>query len=289
MKAIALFSGGLDSILAVKYMEKLGIKVIPFYFVNPYNVNDVDEIAKSNKLKIRKIKLDKSYIKAMRKPKYGFGKNLNPCIDCRIFLLKQAKKLMKKLKADFIITGEVIGQRPMSQYKKALDLVEKKSGLKSKLVRPLTGELLEETIFPKEKLLDISGRSRKRQLELAKKFKIKKYLTPAGGCLLTDENFCKKLKDLYEHKKIISLEDIELLKIGRHFRVNKDKIVVGRNEKENKKLEKFKGIKLEPVDFPGPTVLLQGKNIKKAKELLLRYSKKKGKIKCVHKDRKQFL
>ncbi len=279
MKAIALFSGGLDSILAIKYMEKLGVKVIPLHFVNPYNVNTIDEIAKSNKLKIKKVKLDKVYIKSMRKPKYGFGKNLNPCIDCRIFLLKEAKKIMKKEKANFIITGEVIGQRPMSQYKKALDLVEKESGLKNKLVRPLCGKLLQDTIFPKEKLLDIQGRSRKRQLELAKKFKIKKYLTPAGGCLLTDENFCNRLNDLYKHKKDIGLDDIDLLKIGRHFRVGKDKIIVGRNEEENKKLEKFKGIKLEPVDFPGPTVLLQGKNIKKAKELLLRYSKKKGKIK----------
>lgn len=177
---------------------------------------------------------------------------------------------MKKEKADFIVTGEVLGQRPMSQFMGALNLVEKQAGLKGKLVRPLCGKLLQNTIFPKEKLLDIQGRGRKKQFELAKKFKIKEYLTPAGGCLLTDGQFCKKLAGLYRYKKEISLNDIELLKIGRHFRHKTNKIIVGRNEQENNILTKLKqksDLIFEVKNIVGPTTLLKEKADKKAVEL----------------------
>lgn len=294
MKAILLFSGGLDSRLVLEILKRLKSKIVAVFFNLPFGAGCCDINCAFSFAQLKGIKLIvvdctkgkdfKEFLNIIKKPKFGHGSCINPCIDCRIFMLKKAKEIMKKEKADFVATGEVLGERPMSQRKNILFLVERESKLEGKLLRPLSAKLLPKTIveekglIDRNKLFDIQGRSRKKQIELAKKFKIK-YPTPAGGCLLTDENFAKKLRDLFKYKKNIKGEDVELLKIGRHFRVGKDKIVVGRNEEENKKLEKFKGIKLEPVDFPGPTVILQGKNIKKAKELLLKYSKKKGKIK----------
>ncbi len=287
MKAILLFSGGLDSRLVLELLKRLKINVIPVFFNLPFgnacSINCAFSFAQLKGFKLVVIDCTKGrnfkeFLSIIKKPKFGYGSCMNPCIDCRIFMLKKAKEIMKKEKADFIATGEVLGERPMSQRKNILFLVEKEAGLKGRLLRPLSAKLLPETIMEKKglvdrnKLYDIKGRSRKKQIELAKKFKIK-YPSPAGGCLLTDENFCRKLKDLFEHKRFIKPEDIELLKIGRHFRIGKDKIVVGRNEEENKKLEKFKGIRLEPVDFPGPTVLLQEKNVKKAARILVSYSK----------------
>lgn len=289
MKAIGLLSGGLDSLLACKLIKDQGIKVIAVNFISPFctcNREGCSAVlaAKQLDVDIKVISKGKEYLKIIRNPKHGYGKNMNPCIDCRIFMLKKVKKLMKELNAKFIFTGEVLGQRPMSQHMKAMKLIEKEAGLENKILRPLSAKLLKETEAEKKgwvdrnKLLSIQGRSRKEQIKLAKGLN---YPCPAGGCLLTDKEFSKKLRVLFKHKKKVNFEDIELLKIGRHFWIGKNWVVVGRNEKENKKLENFKGTRLEPVDFPGPTVLLQGKNIKRAKELLLKYSKKKGKIKNV--------
>lgn len=294
MKALVLFSGGLDSRLVLEILARLQIKLVAVFFNLPFgagccNIGCAFSFAQLKGIKLIVVDCTrggdfKEYLKIVRKPRFGYGSCMNPCIDCRIFMLKKAKEIMEEEKADFIATGEVLGERPMSQRKNILFLVEKESKLEGRLLRPLSAKLLPETVIEKKGLIDrtklfgIQGRSRKKQIELARRFKIK-FPSPAGGCLLTDKHFSKKLKNLFKYKKRIIPEDIELLKIGRHFWFGKDWIVVGRNEKENNKLEKFKGVRLEPIDFPGPTVLLQGKDIKKAKELLLRYSKKKGKIK----------
>lgn len=220
-------------------------------------------------------------------PKFGYGSAMNPCIDCRIFIINHTKKFLKP--KDFIVTGEVLNERPMSQNYKALTLIEKETKLEGKILRPLSAKLLPETIPEKtglvdrEKLLGISGRSRKKQIELAKYYKIS-YPSPAGGCLLCDKVFSERLKDLFKRKKIESIEprDIALLRIGRHFFFSEYKIIVGRNHEENLQLEKLRKKKEKLFKFkslPGPTVLLQGKinkeSIEKAKEFLLNYSKYK--------------
>lgn len=286
MKAVLLFSGGLDSGIAAKLLQAQKVKFIALQFTSPFFNQDVSKLAKQLKISLKTIKLGIDYIKLIRKPKHGYGKNINPCIDCKIFMFKKAKKY-----GDFIVTGEVLGERPMSQNLKALNLIEKEAKLKGKILRPLSAKLLPETIPEKKgiidrnKLLAIQGRSRKPQLAFAKKYKLKNYSTPAGGCLLTQIEYAKKLKDLFKHKKTITIKDCELLKLGRHFRYKDSKIVVGRNEKENKLISKFKGIKLEPVGIPGPTTLLQGKNIKIAAQLTARYSDSKAKNKIKYNNK----
>jgi len=290
--AYVLFSNGLDSRLALKIMQeqaKSRFKIIALYFKFPFLKDSEKEIKKFfKKTKIidcTKGKLFQEYLKIIKKPKYGYGTAINPCIDCRIFILKYVRKLLKK--NDFIVTGEVLGERPMSQHKRAMLLIEKTSELKGKILRPLSARLLEETdvekkeIIDRKKLFSIQGRGRKKQIELAKKYKIK-YPSPAGGCLLCEYVFSKRLKDLFKRKKKIEPRDIELLKIGRHFLFKEYRIIVGRNHSENLIIQKLKEKKEKIFEFknkPGPSVLLQGKNgEKKAKELLLKYSKNKDKI-----------
>jgi tRNA U34 2-thiouridine synthase MnmA/TrmU len=289
VKALVLFSGGLDSMLSAKILMEQGIKVIPVYFKSYFFG---PEIAKKSAeilgLKLKVIDISKEHLKIVRKPKFGYGQSMNPCIDCHLLMLKKAKEIMKKEKFDFVATGEVLGERPMSQNKKALELIEKLSSLKGYLLRPLSAKLLEPTIPEKkrlvdrEKLFDIKGRSRKRQIELTKKFGIKWYPSPAGGCILTDLEFGKRLKELFEKKKKIDENDIELLKLGRHFWFDDIKIIVGRNHEENLKIKKLarKGdILIEMKNYTGPTTLIRGKGIKneileKAKELTKFYSTK---------------
>lgn len=277
MKAVGLFSGGLDSLLAIKLIQKQGFEVIAVSFRSPFFISDekkktLEKTAKKEKFKVKFIEFGPEYIKIVRKPKHGHGKNMNPCIDCHAYMLKKAKQYADKIKAKFVFTGEVLDERPMSQNKRSLDIVEKEAGLKGKLLRPLSAKLLDETEAEKKwvdrnKLSDIRGRSRKKQFELVKKFKIKEFETPGGGCLLTTEGYSNKLRDLFKNNKTVSANDIKLLKIGRHFRLGKNKIIVGRNEADNKFLEKQKEIKFEAKDFVGPITLLQGKPIKKSIEL----------------------
>ena len=200
----------------------------------------------------------------MRKPRFGYGSAVNPCIDCKILMLKKAKQIMKKEKADFIATGEVLNERPMSQTREKLGLIELESGLQGKILRPLSAKLLDETEVEKKgsidrkKLLAIQGRRRIQQMELAEKYKLK-YPSPAGGCLLCEKEIAIKMKDLLRHKQDIKKRDFELLKLGRHFRVDKSKIIVGRNEQENKKIIEIADDDwlFEPKDIPGPTTLLE--------------------------------
>jgi len=293
MKALALLSGGLDSTLAVKLILDQGIDVVGINFTSPFHISGKDEaikIAKKFKIPLKTVNLGKNYLRVIRNPKHGYGKHMNPCIDCRIFMLKKAKKYAKEIGASFIFTGEVLGERPMTQNRENLDLIEKESGLKGKLLRPLSAKLLPKIKAEKkgwvdrEKLLDIRGRSRKRQIELAKKYKIKEYPSPTGGCLLTYKEFADKVRDLFKHKKKVSIKDINLLKIGRHFRFKKNKIIVGRNEKENKQLLRMKEKNDYYFEVPScgsPITILQGsktkETIKKAAELTAHYSDAKEK------------
>ncbi|HLD58600.1 MAG TPA: hypothetical protein VI977_03080 [archaeon] len=291
IKAVGLLSGGLDSTLAAELLKEQGIEIIALNFKSPFCLCDQKgkcysaETAKKLGLKYRTMQKGKEYLKLLRNPKHGYGRAMNPCIDCRIFILKKAKKFAKGIGAKFIFTGEVLGQRPMSQHFHALRLIEKEAGLEGKLLRPLSAKLLPETEAEKkhwvsrEKLLSLQGRQRKPQFELAKKFSVKDYPCPSGGCLLTYNEFAAKLKDLFESKKSVSAIDIELLKIGRHFRFGKSKIIAGRNSLENSRLLFLKNksdFVFEVKGLGSPIVLLQGAKTKKpvetAAQIALHYS-----------------
>ncbi len=281
VKALGLLSGGLDSILAVELIGRQGIEVVAFNVKTPFCVpkkdgtSEAQQAADQLKVPLKVLRVDKDYLRMLRNPKYGYGKNMNPCIDCKIFMIRKAKKYANEIGAGFIFTGEVLGERPKSQHYPALRIIEVDSGLKGKLLRPLSAKLLPETAAERKgfvnraKLLSIQGRSRKPQFALAKEYGITSYPSPAGGCLLTCEEYSKKLRDLLANKKRVSTHDIELLRVGRHFRLGKNKIIVGRNQAENKTLTQLKA----PFDFffelpniVGPTTLLQGSKTKKAIE-----------------------
>ena len=293
MKALALLSGGLDSTLAVRMMIEQGISVEAINFITPFcqcrkGGCGATEVAKNFKVPLKMISAGTDYLRVVRNPRFGYGKNLNPCIDCRIFMLRKAKLYAKKIDAQFIFTGEVLGQRPMSQHREALELIEREAGLKGKIVRPLSGKLLPKSeaevkgFVDKEALRDISGRSRKRQIEMTKEFNIVNYPCSAGGCLLTDREFASKLRDLFQHKKRVTVKEVNLLKIGRHFRFGDNKIIVGRNETENNFLLQTKqraDYYFEVPDCGSPTTILQGPKTKKAIE-------KAASLTAFHSDRK---
>ena len=267
MKAIALISGGLDSLLAAKLIAQEGVEVIGLKFKIPFYLNTVKTLVNLG-TEISEVDIGQEFLQLVLKPRYGYGANINPCIDCKILMFTKAKEFMEQLSAKFIITGEVLGQRPMSQHRQALELIEKKSGLEGLLLRPLSARLLPETIPEKqgwvkrENLLNFSGRGRRLQINLAKTLGIKDYAQPAGGCLLTDPLFSKKVKDLIAHGQL-NRDNIELLKIGRHFRISPQaKLAVGRDEKENQELvslAKEKDYLFFPQeDLAGPTSLGRG-------------------------------
>jgi len=242
-KALALFSGGLDSILSIKLIQQQGIEVEAVTFVSPFfNSRNSEKYAKELNIKLHKIDITDKLITILQKPKYGFGKNLNPCIDCHLLMIREAAKLMKKIGADFLITGEVVGERHKSQNYRALKIIEKESELEGKILRPLSAKKLGETeiekqgIIDRNKLLGITGKNRKPQIQLAKKIGIDEYPTPAGGCLLTIPRFSDRLRVSLETGKL-QYNELELLKLGRHFLTeNNTKIIIGRNESENNKI-----------------------------------------------------
>ncbi len=275
LKILVLFSGGLDSLATVKLLQEQDLDIETVYFKLPFGGgcgNKIDQIIKFNQenniklhmIDLTKGKLFQDYLKIIKNPIYGTGTAINPCKDCKIFMLKEAKKLAEKINAEIVATGEVVGQRPMSQLIPALKLSEEKSGLQGKLLRPLSAKLLPETDAEKEgkidrtKLLGIQGRRRTEQINLAKKYNFE-YPNSGGGCLLCEKDCAAKLSDLFSHKTDIKIEEVKLINIGRHFRKNK-KIILGRTDNENKLLELYnKKMKynIQIPKTPGPTILYE--------------------------------
>ncbi len=285
-KAISLLSGGLDSLLATKLIMEQGIEVLALHFTSPFCTCSkggkgcgIQAVRTGRELEIEVLVRAKGmdYLEIVRSPKHGYGKNLNPCIDCRIFILRETGKIMAETGASFVITGEVLGQRPMSQRRDAMRLIEKESGLEGLILRPLSAKHFEPTlpekegIVDREKLLDISGRTRRPQYDLAEEFHLKEFSCPGGGCLLTDPIFARKRKDLFSNSEGFSMKDVALLKIGRHFRLGKKtKLILGRNEAENGRLRAAHSedsVFLAPVGFKGPEGLLFGLVDKEAMEV----------------------
>ncbi|MDD5359101.1 MAG: argininosuccinate synthase [Sulfurovaceae bacterium] len=284
MRALALFSGGLDSMLAIKTVADMDIEVIALYIKIGFGgTKDISETLQKRALKAGAVGFEiidvrEEYVeKILFNPVYGYGKNFNPCIDCHAFMFRVAKELLPKYNASFIITGEVLGQRPMSQRSDALRLVGKLANdIDEKLIlRPMSAKLMEPTTpeikgcINREKLLDISGRGRDRQLALAKEFEWEDYESPGGGCLLTDPYYSQKIK---EHIKFdeFDVDDIEVLKFGRHFRLpDGAKLIIGRNEEDNNSLENIKTTKFIEFKLPiiGPSSLISKNASLKDKEL----------------------
>ncbi len=294
VKGIALISGGLDSILAVKVVQEQGIEVQGVAFETPFfSADRALEACKAIGLPLSVVDITREHLVMLRAPRYGYGRNMNPCIDCHILMLKKAGEKMESENADFIFTGEVLGQRPMSQGKQSLHVVAKRSGYQEYIVRPLSAGLLPETKpemegkIDRQRLLDIQGRSRKRQMELAGRYQLTSYSKPAGGCLLTDPGFAKRLRDLFAHDSDLEIRDLELLKVGRHLRLNdKTKIIVGRKKIENaaiRDLSQDHDTMIEVRDFPGPTVLVpygcKKENLQLAAGICVLYSDAPGDVK----------
>jgi hypothetical protein len=277
MKAIALLSGGLDSSLAVKLMIDQGIEVVAIHFTSPFCnctpkkagcKNQARAIAEELGVEIQVMAKGMDYLSIVKDPPHGHGRGMNPCIDCRIYMLRKTGERMASLGASFVVTGEVLGQRPMSQHRNAIELIERESGLKGLILRPLSAHLFPPTlpeqqgIVDREKLLSITGRSRKTQIDMAEKLGIKDYPCPAGGCLLTDPVIAARLRDLFAFTPDFSMTDVHLLRVGRHFRVHPTlKVVLGRNEEENLRigcLTKPGYTLFTPANFNGPGALASG-------------------------------
>jgi len=295
-KALALLSGGLDSTLAVKIMLEQGIKVEALNFTSPFCTctgknsgckSEAMRVASELDIPIKVMNKGLEYLEIVRKPKHGYGKGMNPCIDCRIFLLRKAKEYMAECGADFIITGEVLGQRPMSQRRNALQLIERESGLEGLLLRPLSAGHFPPTIPEKEgwvnrnRLPSIQGRSRKEQMELAEDLDIRNYPCPAGGCLLTELSFISKIKDVFDHAEELNVRDFQLLKTGRHFRIgNRTKVIIGRDETDNNALERIRQpdeAAIRWIEGSSPVGIVIGNQdetlLDTAAKILLRYTK----------------
>ncbi|KUG04393.1 trna (5-methylaminomethyl-2-thiouridylate)-methyltransferase [hydrocarbon metagenome] len=292
MKALSLFSGGLDSQLAVALIKEQGIEIIGLHFTTPFfsGSQDISKAAQDLGIEFMDIDISEDYIpKVLLNPVYGYGKNFNPCIDCHAFMLNTAGKMMEKLGASFMLTGEVVGQRPMSQNRSALNAVDKLSGFKGYVVRPLSGRLMDQTIPEREswidrkKLLDINGRGRTRQMELAEKYGLRDYPSPAGGCLLTESNFANRLRQMLQFVSEPSARQMEILRLGRHFYLGDGiLLVVGRNRSENQRLAEMvldSDVLLKVADRPGPLAVircmkdgLQRHELEYAASIVARYS-----------------
>ena len=268
-RGLGLFSGGLDSMLAAAVLREQGIEVAGVVFITPFfGAERARESAAHLGLPLLERDITEAYYPLLMNPPHGFGKHHNPCLDCHILMLREAAALMEARGDDFLYTGEVLGQRPMSQNRGALNLVARESGCPELILRPLSAKLLAPTRpeimgwVDRERLLDISGRGRKRQMELAAHYGITNYPAPAGGCLLTDPGYAARLKELLAHDPQPGRRDLELLKWGRHFRLpGGPKVVVGRTHKENEAIKDL----VSPADlvvrvqgFPGPLVLVPG-------------------------------
>ena len=276
-KAVALYSGGLDSTLAILVMQKQGVEVTAITFMNHFgcDISDKsscskDPFAASIKFdfKVKLSHLSDKFVEIVKNPKFGHGKNMNPCMDCRVLMLKEAKVFMEMIGADFLITGEVVGQRPMSQRRECFPMVDKAANVKGLVVRPLCGKLMPKTIaeeqglIQRELMCDFNGRSRKPQMALAEELGLTEYPAPAGGCLLTDPNYSYKLRDLLDHNKDPEYKDINFLKVGRQFRYYDEcKIFVGRHKEDNEAIQALADpddVMMRVEGCGSPTVVLLG-------------------------------
>jgi hypothetical protein len=288
-RCVALISGGLDSALAAKLMLEQGLEVRGLYLALSWGCCDKERaaaVARQLDIPLMVLSVGEAYLDVLRRPKYGYGTGMNPCVDCRIYMFRLARRYMEEMGASFVVTGEVLGQRPMSQMRRPLEIIEAESGLEGLLLRPLCAQLLEPTlpellgVVDRSRLLRIAGRSRQEQMALAQELAITEHATPAGGCLLTDPHFARKTKDLFAHDERPTVKDMELLAVGRHFRVDaRTKIILGRNELENLLLEGHAqaGYTCMRPKFPAPAALVVGTWSEAARQvalmLILRHAK----------------
>ncbi len=278
-RAVILLSGGLDSTLAARVMVDQGIELHALHFTSPFCTcsrarsgchSQAQLVARELGIPIRTVSKGPEYIEIVRNPKHGRGSAMNPCIDCRIFTLRKGREHMDRIGASFLVTGEVLGQRPMSQRNDAMRLIEKRAEVQGLVLRPLSAMRLPPTIpdiegwVDRAKLLGIAGRGRKEQMRLAEEYRIGDYPCPAGGCLLTDKGFSVKVRDLFKHTAAPDAVDLNLLKVGRHFRLpDGKKVIVSRDEMENGKLAALGPGRVRlylPQGFSGPAVGIAGVN-----------------------------
>jgi len=284
---VGLLSGGLDSILAVRVLQDQDIRIIGVSFVTPFfGPERAKKAAEMLNIQLKIIDITQIHIAILKSPKYGYGKLMNPCIDCHSLMFREAGKIMESEGADFLFSGEVLGERPMSQNLRALKIVARESGYPELVLRPLSAKLLPETLPEKtgkvnrEMLLDLKGRGRKCQIELAKYYGITEYAQPAGGCLLTEPTYVRKLRELLDNQKETTARDFQLLLLGRHFRLRTgEKVIVGRDLLDNNKLLSLKDesdIIMSVLDFRTPITIITGnasqEAIENAAAICARYS-----------------
>jgi tRNA-specific 2-thiouridylase len=301
LHGIVMFSGGLDSVCATHLLMSQGLSVKAVYFSLPFytgfglEYRQVRKAAEKLGVPLEIVEEGEEFLGVVKSPEFGFGKNANPCVDCRIHRLGKAKKIMEAEGAAFIATGEVVGQRPMSQRMDCLHKIENHAGLKGLLLRPLSAKLLPPTLaetsgmVDREKLLNISGRGRKEQLAYARKYALI-HGAPAGGCILTNVKTAERFMDLSRHAPDFTLEDFRLLAWGRHFRLSPScKLVVGRDDGENHVLQKIASAEDRvlrlPGDIPGPLGIVRGSDadslVPAAASLFGRYTRFKDDVRCV--------
>jgi tRNA-specific 2-thiouridylase len=268
LRALVLLSGGLDSILAARLLMEQGIEVVGVSFESPFfNANRAKLAAEALGIELVAVDMTNDILRLVDAPKYGFGRNLNPCIDCHAAMVRRAAELMDGLGASFVATGEVVGQRPKSQMRYGLSAVEREAGLEGYLLRPLSAKLLDPTVperegwVDRERLLGLHGRTRKPQMDLAEGFGIEEYESPAGGCLLTDENYARGVRDLKDHGELTE-EGVRLISLGRQFRLSEGaKLTVGRNHAENERLfalDPAGALFVKAADVKGPIGVVTG-------------------------------
>ncbi len=293
-KAVSLLSGGLDSLLATKMIIDQDIEVLGLHFTSPICNSIRDDAGDRARMAGAELGIEvmiqdkgEEYLQVVKNPKHGYGKNINPCIDCRIYMLGLTRKIMREENASFIVTGEVLGQRPMSQRRETIHQIEKESCLEGFIIRPLSAHLFAPTlpeaagIVAREKLLGISGRSRTTQYELVARYGLKHFSRPGGGCLLTDPIYARKLKGALRRNPDCLMEDVSLLRMGRHFHIEGNTLVLGRNQEENEYLESHcrpPYSLLRPKGFKGPSGMIKGepdeRTITTAARIIAFYAKK---------------
>jgi len=276
IKAVALVSSGLDSLLSVKIVRDMGIDITGLHCVFRFDPTEeveairmaLDQLFNPFGVPVIIRDVTDDFFPLLIHPDHGYGSEVNPCIDCKIFMYKQARQLMEKMGASFLVTGEVVGQRPMSQNKSTLYHIESQAGMRDRVLRPLSANNLRKCLpekkgwIDREQLFGITGRGRKMQMVLADNFSIHNYNQPAGGCILTTPQFGERTRALFSHRKKsdISVSDIQLMRLGRHFWPNNHlHVIVGRNREDNQNLEKYvqNRIMIEPAEIAGPLTLAE--------------------------------